>query len=84
MSNVRIVTIPATSQHEGFFAAQVRLHWVCPQCWQTRGEQFETVSYDGSRRLGGVHGWHNACGHVDYYADVLIEAQTNGLNGAQQ
>lgn len=77
----RAVRIPACHEHNGMYATHVRLRWVCPVCGGQRGEIFNTLSYDGSRRLG-VHGWNNPCGHVDYYSAMRAEARTNGLNGA--
>lgn len=65
----RTVTIPACAEHEGLFAVQVTLPWVCLHCGGPRGEPFETISYDGSRRLG-VHGWTNPCGHIEKYSEV--------------
>ncbi len=76
---VKSVIIPAIREHNGLYAMMVRLRWVCPQCDKPRGERFDTLSYDGSRRLG-VHGWRNACGHVDKYDCVRQEARENGLN----
>lgn len=81
MSQVRSVTIPRCEMHEGYpgNAVTVRLHWICPVCGGERGEPYDTISFDGSRRLG-VTGWVNACGHVDYYNDCRQEAVSNGLN----
>jgi hypothetical protein len=70
---VKSVTIPACEQHEGIYVRTVHLRWLCPVCGMLRGEPFETISYDGSRRLH-VHGWKNGCGHVDKYADVRAES----------
>lgn len=67
--NKRTVTIPASEQHEGIFALTVELPWVCLHCGEPRGEPYDTLSYDGSRRLG-VHGWRNPCGHVERYSEV--------------
>lgn len=75
----RLVTIPACQEHEGFYSTNVRLIWTCPVCGGPRGDVYETISYDGSRRLG-VHGWRNPCGHVDFYGDCRQEAKANGLN----
>jgi hypothetical protein len=81
-NSVRLVTVPSCDQHEGFSwnRTTITLQWVCPTCGKPRGEPFDTCSYDGSRKLGGVHGWHNDCGHTDYYVDVRAEANSNGLN----
>ncbi len=65
----RTVTIPACAEHDGFHAMRVTLPWVCLRCGSPRGEPFETISYDGSRRLG-VHGWINPCGHIEKYSEV--------------
>lgn len=69
----RTVRIPECTEHAGYAAMTVSLDWVCPVCGGPRGEPFQTVSYDGSRRLA-CDGWENPCGHVDRYADVRAEA----------
>ena len=69
----KTVRIPGCEQHEGFFSVDVTLIWECPACGGPRGEVFDTLSYDGSRRLG-VHGWKNPCRHVDTYDKVRREA----------
>lgn len=71
--NYKTVTIPARDEHDGIWSRIVTLRWVCPICGGQRGEPFESVSYDGSRRLH-VHSWHNPCGHVDKYSSVRQEA----------
>lgn len=73
MPQYRTVTIPSRDDHDGFYSMTVTLEWTCPVCGGPRGEPFDTVSYDGSRRLH-CDGWRNACGHVDKYADVRKEA----------
>lgn len=65
----RTVTIPACVEHEGFYSMTVTLPWVCLHCGEPRGEPYDALSYDGSRRLA-VHSWKNACGHVEKYAEV--------------
>jgi hypothetical protein len=65
----RIVRIPACEQHAGLQALVVEIPWYCIHCKKPRGEPFETLSFDGSRRLG-VHGWNNPCGHVERYSEV--------------
>jgi len=67
------VYIPSCDDHEGIYGRTVTLTWVCPVCGGPRGEPFDTISYDGSRRLH-VHGWDNPCGHVDKYDAVRKEA----------
>ena len=79
MLNIKQVTIPARAQHDGFHKCSVNLYWYCPECGGERGELFNTISFDGSRRLG-CNGWRNPCGHIDKYDDVRVEASTNGLN----
>lgn len=69
LRDTRLVTIPASIQHEGFFSLTVKLPWVCLTCNGPRGEPYDTLSYDGSRRLA-VHGWTNPCGHVELYSEV--------------
>lgn len=66
---LRSVTIPACETHEGLYAVTLRLPWICIHCGGPRGTPFETISYDGSRRLG-VSGWRNPCGHVEKYSEV--------------
>lgn len=72
-AGTRTVTIPACAQHEGLYTVTVTVPWVCPTCGGPRGEPYDTVSWDGSRRLG-CHGWTNACGHLDKYSAVRREA----------
>lgn len=71
------VTIPASQEHEGMYAVTVEISDKCPVCGGPRGEVFETVSYDGSRRLY-CQGWRNDCGHVDTYSSVRKEARESG------
>jgi len=77
---IKQVTIPACSEHEGFYSINIMLYWACPVCGKLRGEIFKGLSYDGSRRLS-VSCWKNPCGHVDAYPAVRKEAKENGLNG---
>lgn len=49
------VTVPAMEAHEGMHSVKVTLPWICPHCGGPRGEVFDTISWDGSRRLG-CHG----------------------------
>ena len=70
----RTVRIPGSTDHAGHHLITVTLRWVCPVCDGPRGTVRPTVSYDGSRRLA-CDGWTNACGHIDYYADVRREAR---------
>lgn len=65
----RTVTIPAREEHEGISTLTVTLPWKCLECGGPRGEPFEGLSYDGSRRLH-VHSWTNPCGHVEKYSAV--------------
>ncbi len=67
-----IVTIPSREQHEGYYSMTIEISDNCPVCGGKRGETFETLSFDGSRRLG-VSGWHNPCGHIDLYSKVREE-----------
>ena len=69
------VIIPRVSEHEGYpgNAIEVEISDNCPKCGGKRGEPYDTISYDGSRRLH-VSGWTNPCGHVDKYSDVRVEA----------
>lgn len=71
------VTIPARDDHEGIYSITVEISDTCPKCGGKRGEPFETLSFDGSRRLA-VNGWVNPCGHIDLYRDVRKEF-TDGL-----
>lgn len=65
----REITIPECEEHEGVYATRIFVEWVCLHCGGPRGEPFETISYDGSRRLG-VSGWRNPCGHIEKYSEV--------------
>ena len=70
----KTVLIPAREQHEGIYAINVTVPWVCPVCGQPRGEPFDAISYDGSLRLH-VQGWTNPCGHIDKYSKVREESK---------
>lgn len=65
----RTITIPACRDHAGWHEATITVPWLCIVCGGPRGEAFDTISYDGSRRLG-VSGWTNPCGHVESYAAI--------------
>lgn len=67
--SARTVTIPGCVEHEGLLAITVTLPWTCLHCGGPRGEPVDTISYDGSRRLG-VHGWTNPCGHIEKYSEI--------------
>ena len=69
----RTVRIPGSIDHAGQHLITVTLRWVCPTCGGPRGDIIPAISYDGSRRLG-CDGWSNPCGHVDFYANVRVEA----------
>jgi len=64
-----IVTIPSRNDHEGIFSMTIEVPDVYPKCGGPRGKPFDTISYDGSRRLH-CSGWENPCGHIDRYSDV--------------
>lgn len=70
---VRTVEIPACDAHHGVLSVQVCVAWFCPVCGGPRGDVYRTLSFDGSLRLH-CDGWENACGHVDGYASVRVEA----------
>ena len=80
MTEHRTVTIPGCIHHAGAHAVSVTLDWRCPTCGERRGEAIESLSYDGSRRLV-VHTWQNACGHVDSYRSIRLEAGTKHCGG---
>lgn len=69
-----IVTIPASSNHNGIGLATFEISDSCPICNGPRGEVFGTHSFDGSRRLN-VDGWKNPCGHVDTYKAIREEGR---------
>lgn len=71
---MRFVTIPDREAHDGFHKMTIPLPWVCPECGGPRGDIYQTVSYDGSRRLD-CDGWMNPCGHIDKYYMVREEWQ---------
>lgn len=76
---IQTVHIPACDNHEGVYAIDVRLRWVCPKCGRARGKIGGGLSYDGSLCLN-VNKWTNPCGHIDKYDAVRKEAAENGLN----
>ena len=73
------VTIPACVEHCGKHSMIVNISKTCPKCGGPRGEPYDGLSFDGSRRLY-VSRWDNPCGHIDSYSDVRVEARSNGLN----
>jgi hypothetical protein len=75
----KTVRIPGRDAHEGWDSIEVTVTWECPTCGHPRGDVFDTISYDGSRRLG-VHGWRNPCGHIDTYSAVRREAERSGAS----
>lgn len=75
----KTVIVPAVPEHAGFLAKVITLEWKCPVCGKPRGEPFESISWDGSKRLT-VLAWNNPCGHVDKYQSCIVEAEQNGLN----
>ena len=76
---LKTVTIPATAEHDGYYAITVILKWNCPTCGEPRGEPHDARSYDGSRILY-CHGWENPCGHIDKYDKLREEANSNEYN----
>lgn len=54
----------------------VTVRWICPACGGPRGEPQDTPFYENDQSLSS-HRWVNPCGHIDYYPDVLREAQEN-------
>lgn len=77
---IKEVTIPACTDHQGLYSWKVRLYWICPVCGGPRGTPVEGTSYDGSLRLT-VDTWVNDCKHIDFYYQVRQEARFNLLNG---
>jgi len=69
MSITKTVIIPACEQHHGLYSVEVSLPWCCIYCGAERGEPYNSLSYDGSKRLF-VHGWKNTCGHVEKYSAI--------------
>jgi hypothetical protein len=65
--DTRPITIPACDEHEGFHKLTVTVPWYCIYCGERRGEPYEGLNYDGSRRLS-VTCWTNPCGHVENYS----------------
>lgn len=79
----RLVTIPACPDHSGLLTTTIKLHWLCPDCNEPRGDTFRTLDYDGCLPVH-CDGWNNPCGHIDLYDDVRREADRNGLNDTCQ
>lgn len=72
LSTYHTVTIPGCRDHGGLHSIKLSLPWVCRVCGGARGEPFDSLSFDGSRRLI-VHSWNNPCGHIEKYQDVRID-----------
>jgi hypothetical protein len=59
--------------YEGVTERAVTLVWTCPLCGRPRGEPRNSrLPEDGWNYC--VHQWDNPCGHLDMYAQVLVEA----------
>lgn len=65
----RQITIPACADHAGYHSLTVTVPWNCIYCGRERGEPFDGLSYDGSRRMA-VTCWENPCGHLETYPAV--------------
>ena len=53
----------------------------CPRCSNLRGEPEQTSQHEDGVSYS-VDVWHNPCGHVDMYADVVDEAASLAAGGA--
>ena len=69
----RTILIPARGEHEGLYAINVRLRWICPVCGGPRGEVYQANSFDTNHRKLLVDAWRNPCGHVDTYQECRAE-----------
>lgn len=69
LKELRTVTIPSQTDHNGTDAISVTLPWRCIHCNGPRGEPQPGISYDGSRRLS-VDTWINPCGHTEMYHEI--------------
>ncbi|MEN2425960.1 hypothetical protein AA0N74_07960 [Chromobacterium vaccinii] len=76
-TDTRTVTIPGCEEHQGFYRLTLTLPWRCMYCGAPRGEPFETLCYDGSRRLN-VNGWENPCGHTEKYSAIRARINEEG------
>ena len=45
----------------------------CPKCGARRGEPKIKGQFDNGD-MHYIHTWHNPCGHIDMYSEVLKEA----------
>lgn len=54
---------------------KIEISDTCPKCGGPRGEpREERMIEDGD--IAYISRWHNPCGHIDKYADVLREPAT--------
>lgn len=51
----------------------VTIDAVCPQCGGPRGEVRGHNQYEDGVSFH-VNVWNNPCGHIDYYGEVILEA----------
>jgi hypothetical protein len=59
--------------YDELYTPSIVAHWVCLQCGAQRGELHAARVYNGSHwRV--VDAWHNPCGHVEKYDEVLASA----------
>lgn len=59
---------------------QVTISANCPVCGERRGEPEGVNQYDDGASYW-VQVWANPCGHIDRYADVVIEAARREVDG---
>ena len=51
----------------------VTLMWTCPRCEGPRGEPYNHLFHEDGEWYE-CDRWDNACGHIDLYSDVALEA----------
>lgn len=54
----------------------VTIKKVCPRCGGPRGTPYMERFYENGQ-FYFVHCWRNPCGHVDFYPDVIREAEAS-------
>lgn len=57
-----------------YFPVTVQIADTCPKCGGPRGEKQWTQQQCEDGEWFQLSRWENACGHLDTYADVLVES----------
>ncbi len=71
---MKVRVFKQNNNHHGLEVITVEISDYCQQCGKKRGLPYDHQQYiDGATY--SVNRWDNPCGHIDYYPEVIKEAQ---------